>query len=641
MNDSSQLSHLSAGPSAKKAVPQKNSATRTRIPPHSIHVPFTLALIVLILGLLGSSCKNVARREAGRLRTISTVCLLDGPAYRNKNHALELLNKVEKSTSTHLTVLPFIPFLSFRTGHETEDLVEFFELARWKMTYLVIALTEKAEENRAYHSALLISPQGQVLGKYRKSHRVAWDDDIALGNDLPVFETPFGKIGLTIGSDFYFPEIYEVLRMKGAEVLVWQHFPERLREHYQWLPLLYARAMDSHAFLVTAHYADPRTYITNNYDYGMKGAAFGRSMVIDRSGTARADTGYRHGVASLTLDLDERKVDVYPMTPNFENLFYVPNNGGRAAFKPIAEPWQKPKLSKFERRQARIAVAYASGEEMWRDGAYPATIFELLQRAWEYKPDLVLFSENGIRKPEHPEVRRGLDDISRWAAAHRCYVVIGGIGGEEFPNGAARIWDRSGRLVYSQPLYWPAGAETLKVLDTDFARIATHTCGDLHHFPIDRVLALQGAELILDPSQMWGPDGYHNDLLLRARAVDNGCYIACAHWNTSDPGLRSVIVDPYGGLIASSGYQKKGVIFADIDFSQEKIYYAGLSPNQPQPKDQDIPNYFTPDFPEVFSGWRDMIFGSRRPELYGLIPTENEVTRRYISKELQKQKEAK
>jgi predicted amidohydrolase len=329
------------------------------------------------------------------------------------------------------------------------------------------------------------------------------------------------------------------------------------------------------------------------------------------------------------------------MTPNFENIFYVPNNGGRAAFGPIAEPWQKPTLPDFQKRQARIAVACASGEEMWRDGAYPAAIMELLQEAWEYKPDLILFSENGIRKLDDPEVRRGLDDISRWAAAHRCYVAVGGIGDEEFPNGAARIWDRSGRLVYSQPLYWPAGAETLKILDTDFARIATHTCGDLYHFPIDRVLALRGAELILDPSQMWGPDGYHNDLLLRARAIDNGCFIACAHWNTSDPGLRSVIVDPYGGLIASSGYRKKGVIFADIDFSQEKIYYAGLSPNQPQSKDQDIPNYFTPDLPQVFRGWRDMIFRSRRPELYSIIPTENEVTRRYISKELQKQKEAK
>jgi|GEM_PF-739069 len=597
-------------------------------------------LAVFVLGLFGFACKKAARTEARRWRTISAVCLLDGPAYRNKGHVLDILNGVERSLSPHLAVLPFIPFLSFREGHEAEDLLEFFEAARWKSAHLVIGLTENAADGKIYHSALLIGPQGEILGKYRKTHRVAWDDEFALGDDLPVFETAFGKIGLTIGSDFYFPEIYEVLRMKGAEVLVWQHFPERLREHFQWFPLLYARAMDSHAFLVTAHYADPRTYITNNYEYGMKGAAFGRSMIIDRSGTIRADTGYRHGVASLQLDLEEKKIDVYPMTPNFENLFYVPNNGGRAAFRPIAEPWEKPAEPEFKKRRARIAVAYAPASEMWRDGEYPATIIELLGRVREFKPDLVLFSENSIRKTDDPEVQRGLRDISRWAGAERSYVVIGGVGDEEYPNGAARIWDRSGRLVYSQPIYWMAGAETLRVLDTDFARIATHTCGDLFQFPIDRVLALQGAELILDPSQMWGPDGYHNELLLRARAIDNGCYIACAHWNTSDPGLRSVIVDPYGGIVASSGYGEKGIVFADIDFSRKKIYYAGMSPNQPEPKDEDIPNYFTPDLPQVFSGWRDMIFQNRRPELYGIIPTENEITRRYISKELQKKKEA-
>ena len=582
--------------------------------------------------------------SAGRLRSISAVCLLDGAAYQNTAHVLDMLGRVEKSPRESLVVTPFLPFLSFEEGKEKASLREFFEFARSRRVHLVVALVEHAASGKTYHTALVIGPRGEIAGKYRKSHRTAWDDGIALGDDLPVITTSFAKIGLTIGSDFYFPEIYEVLRMKGAEVLVWQNSPQRLREHYQWLPLLAARAVDSHAFLVTAHYADARTYITANYGYGMKGAAFGRSMIIDRSGTIRADTGYRHGAASFSLDLDERKEDVYSMTPNFENLFYVPNNGGRAAFKTVAEPWTKPALPAFKKRTARIAVAYTSGDDMWKDGAYPKTIFELLGRAWEFKPDLILFSENGIKNPKDPEVRRGLDDISRWAAAHRCYVVIGGLGDEKTPNGAARIWDRAGRLAHSAPLFWPSGLGSFDVLDTDFARIAARECGDLYQFPIDRTLALKGAELILDPSQMWGPDGYHNELLIRARAIDNGCYIASAHWNTSDPGLRSVIVDPYGGLIASSSYQTKGVIFADIDFSVQKVYYAGLSPKQPEPGPEDIPNYFTPDLPQAFTGWRDMIFENRRPALYGLIPTENAITRRYISKELQKrltQKEEK
>jgi predicted amidohydrolase len=605
----------------------------------------SIAVMLAAFALLWPGASASAEdRPAGRPRTISTVCLLDGPAYQNRAHVLEMLGRIEKSRRASLMVTPFLPFLSFDEGKEKASLPEFFDFARSHKAYLVVALVERAASGKTYHTALVISPRGEIAGKYRKSHRVAWDEDIALGDDLPVISTPFAKIGLTIGSDFYFPEIYEVLRMKGAEVLVWQNFPQRLREHYQWLPLLAARAVDSHAFLVTAHYADPRTYITANTGYGMRGAAFGRSMVIDRSGTIRADTGYRAGIAALAFDLDERKLDVYSMTPNFENLFYVPNNGGRAAFKAVAEPWTKPQLPKFKKRTARIAVATTSGDDMWKDGAYPKTIFELLGRAWEFKPDLILFSENGVKNMKDPEVKRGLDDISRWAAAHRCYVVIGGIGDEKYVNGAARLWDRSGRLAYSAPLYWPAGAANFDVYDTDFARIAARECGDLYQFPIDRTLALKGAELILDPSQMWGPDGYHNELLIRAHAIDNGCYIASAHWNTSDPGLRSVIVDPYGGLIASSEFETRGVIFADIDFSVPKVYYAGLNPKQPQPGAEDIPNYFTPDMPRAVAGWRDMIFESRRPELYGLIPTENEITRRYISKELQKRltsKEAK
>ena len=44
----------------------------------------------------------------------------------------------------------------------------------------------------------------------------------------------------------------------------------------------------------------------------------------------------------------------------------------------------------------------------------------------------ILFSENNIRNPEDPEVKRGLRDIARWAADHRCYVVVGGSGDGEF-----------------------------------------------------------------------------------------------------------------------------------------------------------------------------------------------------------------
>ena len=118
-------------------------------------------------------------------------------------------------------------------------------------------------------------------------------------------------------------------------------------------------------------------------------------------------------------------------------------------------------------------------------------------------------------------------------------------------------------------------------------------------------------------------------LVLRARAIDNGSWMACAHWVTSDCGLRSVIVDPYGMVVAASQFQKAGVIHVDVDFEDEKVYYTGRKAEQPKRGTKGIPSYFTEDIPEQRKGWRDMIFARRRPELYGIIPTVNEAIMRY------------
>ena len=153
--------------------------------------------------------------------------------------------------------------------------------------------------------------------------------------------------------------------MKGAEILVWQHYPERFREHYQWVPMLKARAFDSHAHLVTAMYADPRCYLTNRYDMGMQGAAWGRSMILNRVGTPVADTGYEDGIATAIINLDRRKDDPYTTTYEAENIFFVNNFGDRKAFQPLTETFRKPVLPNYKKRKARIAVGYSRDRDMW------------------------------------------------------------------------------------------------------------------------------------------------------------------------------------------------------------------------------------------------------------------------------------
>jgi len=566
---------------------------------------------------------------ARRIVTLSSVCLLDGRQYQTKQYVLQALQQVPRKTD--LVVLPHLPFLSVTERGAARSLKPFAEFAASRKTYLAVSLAERAG-GKLYYVSFLLDRGGKLVGKYRKTHRLADDPaDLALGDELPVFATDFGTIGLTITTDFTFFEPYSVLAMQGADVLVWHDAPERVRDYSGHEPLLMARCLDSHCHLVAATYADPRTYITNSWDMGMPGAAWGRSMVLNRVGCPIADTGYEDGVATATVDLDKRKVDVYQPAYEAENIFFVNNYGDRAAFAPVAQPYVKPKLPTYAKRTCRLAVAWLPRQDSWQQGKKPERMLALIAKTKPLKPDLVLLSEMST-KVEDATTQQAMGEVAALAKQLSAYVAIGGLGeGEQVSY--LRVWDRQGQEIYAQALYWPRGYPKIKVFDTDFGRVGSHECGDLYIPEFDRTLTLLGAEIIIDASQMWGASGRTNETMLRARAIDNGVWVACAHWPTSDPSLRSLIIDPYGQVMAASAFAEEGIISYDIPLDRPRVYYAGQKAQQATPGTSGIPSYFSDNMPDQRWGWRDMMLTSRRPELYGLLPTCNEVTAKYRGKE--------
>lgn len=580
--------------------------------------------------------------KAQRKVTVSTLCLLDDVddnTCRSLDYVTDMIAQAACKGRHDLIVAPLTPFLSFKEGCESGDLANFTKLARENKTYLAVAMTELAIDGRQFWTSILLDRDGQVAGKYRKTHALP-DDTMALGDDLPVFKTDFGVLAFSLGTDFYFPEVYAVEWMKGAEILIWQHYPERFREHSQWLPLLKARAVDSRAHLVTAMYADPRCYLTNRYREGMQGVPWGQSMILNRVGVPVANTGYDDGVATAIINLDKRKADPHQPHRRDENIFLVNNEGDRKAFKPLTESWHPPKFPVFKKRQARIAVGYFFNRDEdqtrieWMSDNLTPAMFDVLDQAAALKPDLVLLSEMAAREGTATTAKVA-EMVAERARQMNAYILIGGLDIDPRPAGVAStsnalLWDRNGNRVFKEPIYWTRGFPEINVFDTDFARIGVHLCGDAYVGEVDRVLALKGAEIILDPSRMYGADGYNNELMLRARAIDNGCWLACAHWSSSDPGLRSLIVDPYGYVMAASQFQESGAICMDIDFNKEKVYYAGRKPQQMERGEVHVSAYINGDVPEQRPGWRAMMLARRRPELYGILPTTNEVTRRLL-----------
>lgn len=88
--------------------------------------------------------------------------------------------------------------------------------------YLVLGFLEK-RENNLFNTAILIDPEGDIVGRYSKTHFYQGykinPPCYIPGNTYPVFNTPFGKVGILICYDRQLPEPARILALKGARIL--------------------------------------------------------------------------------------------------------------------------------------------------------------------------------------------------------------------------------------------------------------------------------------------------------------------------------------------------------------------------------------------------------------------------------------
>lgn len=126
----------------------------------------------------------------------------------------------------------------------------FGELAKKHDMYIVAGLIER-DRHLIYNVAVLLGPDGKVAGKYRKVTlpRGEIEGGVTPGNDYPVFETRFGKVGMMVCYDGFFPEVARELSNRGAEVIAWPVWGCN--------PLLgSARACENHVYVLSSTYTD-------------------------------------------------------------------------------------------------------------------------------------------------------------------------------------------------------------------------------------------------------------------------------------------------------------------------------------------------------------------------------------------------
>ncbi len=114
--------------------------------------------------------------------------------------------------------------------------------------------------------------------------------------------------------------------------------------------------------------------------------------------------------------------------------------------------------------------------------------------------------------------------------------------------------------------------DRLVTADVDGAVLGLSICYDLRFPELYRALALAGAEVLTVPANFTERTGRdHWEVLLRARAIENGAYVLAPAQIGGPPGQpafgRSMVIDPWGTVVAQAP-DRVGIVRAELDLEQ-------------------------------------------------------------------------
>jgi deaminated glutathione amidase len=182
------------------------------------------------------------------------------------------------------------------------------------------SVSERVEgEDKLRNTSVHIGPTGQVHAVYRKVHMfdvevdgtVYRESEHEAPGDKPVLtETADGvELGMTVCYDLRFPELFRILAVRGARILVVPSAFTLATTRDHWEPLVRARAIENQAFVIAANQV-------GEHDPGLRSG--GRSMIVDPWGVVLAAAPDRETHITADLDLDQQQ-DIRRRLPSLAN----------------------------------------------------------------------------------------------------------------------------------------------------------------------------------------------------------------------------------------------------------------------------------------------------------------------------------
>ena len=191
------------------------------------------------------------------------------PTIANKTKNIQTMENYIKKTKADFYIFGEYFLSGDRCKDEFRDLAEplngpsiqyLKKIAKNKQCYIIFGMPTKDDkvDGLIYNTSVLIHPNGTV-NAYKKwflptagpfEEKIFFDQ----GEELPIFSTTFGKIGLLICYDLNFPEIAKALTLQGAELLICISASPSITQRY-FETLLPARALENTVFVAFVNLA--------------------------------------------------------------------------------------------------------------------------------------------------------------------------------------------------------------------------------------------------------------------------------------------------------------------------------------------------------------------------------------------------
>jgi predicted amidohydrolase len=383
--------------------------------------------------------------------------------------------------------------------------------------WIVVGLPEVDPDTGVfYNSAVLIGPEGPT-GLYRKTHAYIaepkWAKDGDLG--LPVFETPLGRIAITICMDACYPETSRIPALAGADIVC---FPTNWLSEKSPSPSWMARAAESGVYFIAAN------------RYGLeRGVQFsGGSAVIDPDGQVQSALDTGDGLVWGWVD-PARARDKCPLPGRPEDLIADRRPDAYGSMTLNSYLWNPAEFhglygvaSLPEGKRSRVAVVQCSP----RAGDVAANLERIAREAAALpETDLIVFPELSVSGPVADRERAELlaepvpgpstARLQEIAARAGTWLVAGMVERDEKgqlfnsavlvgPDGVAGTYRKLHLAAEDRP--WAAPGDLgLPVFDIPAGRLGMLIGYDVLFPEAARALALAGADIIACPSLVTWP----------------------------------------------------------------------------------------------------------------------------------------